>query len=104
MSLNILSLLLACSARDYLSSNQLVGIALHNPAQPGHAILARCDILLLQVTLPPDQQARLGDTVAVDIQAIQPWVKGNNPKQFIQEGRLDRTMWTPRLPEPADAL
>jgi hypothetical protein len=45
----------------------------------------------LQATLPPEQQARFGDVIAGDTQALLAWVKENNPKQFIKEGRLDKT-------------
>jgi len=46
---------------------------------------------LLRATLPPDQQDLFGDTIAGDTQAILAWVKENNPKQYIKEGRLDKT-------------
>jgi hypothetical protein len=45
----------------------------------------------LHATLPPDQQATFGDTIAGDTQAILAWVAENNPKQYIKEGRLDKT-------------
>lgn len=45
----------------------------------------------LQATLAPEQQASFGDTIAGDTQALLAWVKENNPKQFIKEGRLDKT-------------
>jgi hypothetical protein len=45
----------------------------------------------LQATLPPDQQATFGDVIAGDTQALLAWVAENNPKQFIKEGRLDKT-------------
>jgi hypothetical protein len=48
-------------------------------------------VQLLQRSLPADQQAAFGDTIAGDTQAILAWVKENNPKQFITEGRLDKT-------------
>lgn len=47
-------------------------------------------IQLLQSTLPPEQQADFGDTIAGDTQALLAWVKQNNPKQYIKEGRLDK--------------
>ena len=46
---------------------------------------------LLQATLPPDQQASFGDVIAGDTQALLAWVAENNPKQYIKEGRLDKT-------------
>jgi Transposase DDE domain len=45
----------------------------------------------LQATLPPEQQATFGDVIAGDTQALLAWVAENNPKQFIKEGRLDKT-------------
>lgn len=45
----------------------------------------------LTASLPPDQLASFGDTIAGDTQALLAWVKQNNPKQFIKEGRLDKT-------------
>lgn len=45
---------------------------------------------LLQATLPPEQQALFGDTIAGDTQALLAWVRENNPKQYIKEGRLDK--------------
>lgn len=45
----------------------------------------------LQQTLPPNQQASFGDTIALDTQALLAWVKETNPKQYIKEGRLDKT-------------
>jgi hypothetical protein len=52
--------------------------------------LLSASIELLRATLPPDQQASFGDLIAGDTQAILAWVKENNPKQFIKEGRLDK--------------
>jgi hypothetical protein len=46
---------------------------------------------LLCASLPPDQQATFGDTIAGDTQALLAWVKENNPKQYIKEGRLDKS-------------
>ncbi|NTU85747.1 MAG: hypothetical protein HGA45_41535 [Chloroflexales bacterium] len=45
----------------------------------------------LQATLPPEEQARFGDIIAGDTQALLAWVKENNAKQYIKEGRLDKT-------------
>jgi hypothetical protein len=47
-------------------------------------------IQLLRATLPEEQQATFGDTIAGDTQALLAWVKENNPKQYIKEGRLDK--------------
>ena len=44
----------------------------------------------LKSTLPPEQQLLFGDTIAGDTQALLAWVKQNNPKQYIKEGRLDK--------------
>jgi hypothetical protein len=53
--------------------------------------LLSASVHLLQSTLPLDQQSSFGDIVAGDTQALLAWVKENNPKQFIKEGRLDKT-------------
>src|SRR5262245_20863175 len=53
--------------------------------------LLSATVQLLRATLPPDQQATFGDTIAGDTQALLAWVKENNPKQYIKEGRLDKT-------------
>lgn len=45
----------------------------------------------LRATLPGDQQATFGQTIAGDTQAVLAWVRENNPKQHIPEGRLDKT-------------
>jgi Transposase DDE domain len=48
-------------------------------------------VALLRASLPPEQQASFGDIIAGDTQAILAWVKENNPKPYIKEGRLDKT-------------
>ena len=48
-------------------------------------------VTLLCASLPPEQQATFGDTIAGDTQALLAWVKENNPKQYIKEGRLDKS-------------
>jgi hypothetical protein len=53
--------------------------------------LLSATVQLLQATLPAEQQASFGDTIAGDTQALLAWVKENNPKQYIKEGRLDKT-------------
>jgi hypothetical protein len=53
--------------------------------------LLDASIALLKATLPPEQQASFGDIVAGDTQALLAWVAENNPKQYIKEGRLDKT-------------
>lgn len=45
----------------------------------------------LRSSLPPEQQDSFGDLIAGDTQALLAWVKENNPKQYIKEGRLDKT-------------
>ncbi|KPV50787.1 hypothetical protein SE17_24910 [Kouleothrix aurantiaca] len=52
--------------------------------------LLSASVELLKATLPPEQQALFGDTIAGDTQALLAWVRENNPKQYIQEGRLDK--------------
>ena len=53
--------------------------------------LLTATVHLLRDTLPREQQAGFGDTIAGDTQALLAWVKENNPKQYIAEGRLDKT-------------
>ncbi len=53
--------------------------------------LLTASVELLRASLPPEAQATFGDTIAGDTQAILAWVKENNPKQYIKEGRLDKT-------------
>ena len=53
--------------------------------------LLSASIHLLKASLPSQQQSSFGDTIAGDTQAILAWVKENNPKQYIKEGRLDKT-------------
>jgi hypothetical protein len=47
---------------------------------------------LLKASLSPEQQATFGDIIAGDTQALLAWVKENNPKQYIKEGRLDKNV------------
>ncbi|NTW97779.1 MAG: hypothetical protein HGB28_04430 [Oscillochloris sp.] len=77
-------------ARSVPSRRQLSSVLRHL-ANPALQFLLSASIDLLQATLPADQQATFGDTIAGDTQAILAWVKENNPKQFIKEGRLDKT-------------
>jgi hypothetical protein len=58
---------------------------------PSLQFLLSATLLLLRATLPTEQQALFGDIIAGDTQALLAWVKENNPKQFIKEGRLDKT-------------
>ena len=58
---------------------------------PRLQFLLSASLQLLQSTLPPEQQDLFGDTIAGDTQALLAWVKQNNPKQYIKEGRLDKT-------------
>lgn len=58
---------------------------------PALQFLLDGSVQLLRATLPPDQQASFGDTIAGDTQALLAWVRENNPKQYIKEGRLDKT-------------
>jgi hypothetical protein len=53
--------------------------------------LLTATVQLLRATLPKEQQPTFGETIAGDTQAILAWVKENNPKQYIKEGRLDKT-------------
>jgi hypothetical protein len=52
--------------------------------------LLDASVQALKATLPPEQQALFGDTIAGDTQALLAWVKEKNPKQYIKEGRLDK--------------
>ena len=57
----------------------------------GLAFLLTASVQLLQDTLPQAEQATFGDTIAGDTQALLAWVAENNPKQYIKDGRLDKT-------------
>ena len=57
----------------------------------GLAFLLTASVRLLQDTLPLAEQTTFGDTIAGDTQALLAWVAENNPKQYIKEGRLDKT-------------
>jgi hypothetical protein len=52
--------------------------------------LLSATVQLLRDTLSPEDQASFGDIIAGDTQALLAWVKENNPKQYIKEGRLDK--------------
>jgi hypothetical protein len=58
---------------------------------PSLQFLLSATVQLLRATLPAEEQAFFGDTIAGDTQAILAWVKQNNPKQYIKHGRLDKT-------------
>ncbi len=58
---------------------------------PALQFLLSASIQLLKDTLTDAEQASFGDTIAGDTQALLAWVKENNPKQYIKEGRLDKT-------------
>jgi len=58
---------------------------------PALQFLLTATVNLLRATLPPEEQLTFGETIAGDTQAILAWVKENNPKQYIKEGRLDKT-------------
>jgi hypothetical protein len=57
---------------------------------PCAQFLLSASVQLLQARLSAQQQACFGDTIAGDTQALLAWVKENNPKQYIKEGRLDK--------------
>ncbi|NNJ13744.1 hypothetical protein EKD04_025805 [Chloroflexales bacterium ZM16-3] len=69
---------------------QLSTVLRHLP-NPALQFLLSASIDVLKATLTEAEQATFGDTIAGDTQAILAWVKENNPKQFIKEGRLDKT-------------
>src|SRR5262249_23981581 len=52
--------------------------------------LLTASVQLLRARLRPEQQSSFGDTIAADTQALVAWVKENNPKQYIKQGRLDK--------------
>jgi hypothetical protein len=52
--------------------------------------LLSATVQLLRASLSPDEQATFGDTIAGDTQALLAWVRENNPKQYIKDGRLDK--------------
>ncbi len=63
---------------------------LRHLSNPALQFLLSASIDLLMATLSPAEQASFGDRIAGDTQAILAWVKENNPKQYIKEGRLDK--------------
>jgi hypothetical protein len=58
---------------------------------PSMQFLLSATVELLRATLAPQEQASFGDIIAGDTQALLAWVKQNNPKQYIKEGRLDKS-------------
>lgn len=48
-------------------------------------------VQLICAALPPDLAANFGTVVAGDTKHILAWVKENNPKQYVAEGRFDPT-------------
>lgn len=46
-------------------------------------------VQLIRDALPPELAASFGDVVAGDTKHLLAWVKENNPKQYIKEGRFD---------------
>lgn len=48
-------------------------------------------VQLIRDALPPELAASFGDVVAGDTKHILAWVRENNPKQYIKEGRFDPT-------------
>lgn len=72
-------------------SRRQLSTVLRTLPNPALQFLLTATVQLLRDTLPPDQQAGFGDSIAGDTQGILAWVKENNPKQFIKEGRLDKT-------------
>lgn len=48
-------------------------------------------VSLIRAALPPDSAASFGTVVAGDTKHILAWVKENNPKQYVAEGRFDPT-------------
>jgi hypothetical protein len=64
---------------------------LRNLPNPALQFLLTATVELLRASLPVEQQSTFGDIIAGDTQALLAWVKENNPKQFIKEGRLDKT-------------
>lgn len=57
---------------------------------PSLQFLLSATVELLRNTLPEHEQPLFGDIIAGDTQALLAWVKENNPKQYIKEGRLDK--------------
>lgn len=58
---------------------------------PSLQFLLTATVRLLEASLPEEQRALFGDVIAGDTQALLAWVKENNAKQYIKEGRLDKT-------------
>lgn len=67
------------------------GSVLRQLSNPALQFLLSASIQRLKATLSPAEQVAFGDMIAGDTQAILAWVKENNPKQYIKEGRLDKT-------------
>jgi hypothetical protein len=72
-------------------SRRQLSTVLRTLAPPALQFLLTATVQLLRDTLPPDVRDTFGDRIAGDTQAILAWVKENNPKQVITEGRFDKT-------------
>ena len=72
-------------------SRRQFGRVLRSMPNDALQFLLSATVDLLRASLPEHEQASFGETIAGDTQAILAWVKENNPKQFIKEGRLDKT-------------
>jgi hypothetical protein len=71
-------------------SRRQLSTVLRTLSNPALQFLLTASVQLLQDTLPPAERDSFGDTIAGDTQAILAWVRENNPKQYIKEGRLDK--------------
>jgi hypothetical protein len=56
-------------------------------------------VQLIRDALPPELSASFADVVAGNIKHILAWVKENNPKHYIKEGRFDPTRQTKGDPD-----
>ncbi len=67
------------------------GAVLRSLPQPALQFLLDSSVSLIQQALPPAEAATFGQTVSGDTKHIIAWVKENNPKAFVKEGRYDKT-------------
>lgn len=67
------------------------GAVVRTLPRPALQFLLDSTVTLLRETLPAEVAATFGQTVSGDTKHILAWVKENNPKAFIKEGRYDKT-------------
>jgi hypothetical protein len=70
-------------------SRRQLSRVLRDLSNDGCQFLLDSSVQVIQAALPPDLAAHFGDIVAGDTKHILAWVKENNPKQYVKEGRFD---------------